>query len=403
VALDELAWRPDATPCLIVYTDEDDDYPSRLAPPDGDFEPPLNWASTPRTAAFQAVLDEIAGRLTDVGAFVLLFTNPGDRPTEFQLGSAAATRLDVLGRVDVAKTLAQLAARGYERSLQGQLLATGTCTGGTCATGRVGRTCQVDTDCGLPARVIDLPRSSGLTMSDVTSLLDEAGTRELCDDGNAIDGDGCDSNCRPTGCGNGIVTAGEECDDGNLVSADSCSSECLLGCPAAPLDGCRRPIAPGKSQLVIRDGSDPKSDILQWTWSKGADTPASAVGAPQTSARYRLCVYDGTELRAGVVVPPGGTCNGKPCWTASKSGSFAYKSRSFEPDGMEKIALKPGSAGRASIKLQARGARLLLPPARGLAGPLTVQLGFMDGACWEAQFAAPFATQTDGKLVAKGQ
>lgn len=89
VALDELTWRPDATPCLIVYTDEDDDYPSPLAPPDGDFEPPLNWASTPRTAAFQAVLDQIAGRLIDAGAFVLLFTNPGDRPTEFQLGSAA--------------------------------------------------------------------------------------------------------------------------------------------------------------------------------------------------------------------------------------------------------------------------------------------------------------------------
>jgi len=31
---------------------------------------------------------------------------------------------------------------------------------------------------------------------------------EQCDDGNAVDGDGCDSNCTPTGCGNGIRTAG---------------------------------------------------------------------------------------------------------------------------------------------------------------------------------------------------
>ncbi len=37
---------------------------------------------------------------------------------------------------------------------------------------------------------------------------------EACDDGNATDGDGCDSNCSLTGCGNGIVTAGEECDFG---------------------------------------------------------------------------------------------------------------------------------------------------------------------------------------------
>jgi uncharacterized delta-60 repeat protein len=51
---------------------------------------------------------------------------------------------------------------------------------------------------------------------------------EQCDDGNAIDGDGCDSNCTPTGCGNGIVTAGEQCDDGASVGGDGCSATCQL-------------------------------------------------------------------------------------------------------------------------------------------------------------------------------
>jgi cysteine-rich repeat protein len=49
---------------------------------------------------------------------------------------------------------------------------------------------------------------------------------EACDDGNQIDGDGCDTNCTPTGCGNGIVTAGEECDDGNTADGDGCSHDC---------------------------------------------------------------------------------------------------------------------------------------------------------------------------------
>jgi cysteine-rich repeat protein len=49
---------------------------------------------------------------------------------------------------------------------------------------------------------------------------------EECDDGNIIDGDGCDSNCTHTTCGNGVVTAGEDCDDGNSVSGDGCSSAC---------------------------------------------------------------------------------------------------------------------------------------------------------------------------------
>jgi uncharacterized delta-60 repeat protein len=57
------------------------------------------------------------------------------------------------------------------------------------------------------------------------------GTRsadEACDDGNRIDGDGCDSNCTLTACGNGIVTAGEACDDGNSLDTDNCTSTCLL-------------------------------------------------------------------------------------------------------------------------------------------------------------------------------
>lgn len=50
---------------------------------------------------------------------------------------------------------------------------------------------------------------------------------EGCDDANAVDGDGCDSNCTVTACGNGVVTAGEQCDDGNLANGDCCSSTCL--------------------------------------------------------------------------------------------------------------------------------------------------------------------------------
>lgn len=50
---------------------------------------------------------------------------------------------------------------------------------------------------------------------------------EGCDDGNLIDGDGCDSNCTLTACGNGILTGSEACDDGNTTSGDGCSSLCV--------------------------------------------------------------------------------------------------------------------------------------------------------------------------------
>jgi cysteine-rich repeat protein len=51
---------------------------------------------------------------------------------------------------------------------------------------------------------------------------------EQCDDGNTVNGDGCDSNCTPTACGNRIVTPGEECDDGNTDPGDGCDANCQL-------------------------------------------------------------------------------------------------------------------------------------------------------------------------------
>ncbi len=54
---------------------------------------------------------------------------------------------------------------------------------------------------------------------------------EECDDGNQESGDGCDSNCTLTACGNGVTTAGEACDDGNQDDGDGCDSNCTLsGC-----------------------------------------------------------------------------------------------------------------------------------------------------------------------------
>ncbi|HZJ62923.1 MAG TPA: DUF4215 domain-containing protein [Kofleriaceae bacterium] len=49
---------------------------------------------------------------------------------------------------------------------------------------------------------------------------------EVCDDGNSINGDGCDNNCTRTACGNGVMTAGEGCDDGNQTNGDGCDNNC---------------------------------------------------------------------------------------------------------------------------------------------------------------------------------
>jgi cysteine-rich repeat protein len=55
--------------------------------------------------------------------------------------------------------------------------------------------------------------------------------KEQCDDGNALDGDGCGATCRweaLAGCGNGSVDEGEECDDHNTVDDDACTLRCTV-------------------------------------------------------------------------------------------------------------------------------------------------------------------------------
>ena len=76
------------------------------------------------------------------------------------------------------------------------------------------------------------------------ALTDLCGTAlEECDDGNAIDHDGCSAKCRLesrygrdcnlgscwTTCGDGVKATGhEECDDGNQSNGDGCSKYCEI-------------------------------------------------------------------------------------------------------------------------------------------------------------------------------
>ncbi len=52
---------------------------------------------------------------------------------------------------------------------------------------------------------------------------------EQCDDGNAVSGDGCSSQClHEVLCGDNLKEGTEECDDGNKVDGDACSNACTI-------------------------------------------------------------------------------------------------------------------------------------------------------------------------------
>ena len=56
---------------------------------------------------------------------------------------------------------------------------------------------------------------------------------EQCDDGNRVDCDGCDRNCKLTACGNNIICPPEQCDDGNTTPGDGCDAACQIEPPTA--------------------------------------------------------------------------------------------------------------------------------------------------------------------------
>jgi cysteine-rich repeat protein len=108
------------------------------------------------------------------------------------------------------------------------------------------------------------------------------GPTEQCDDGNAMDGDGCSATCQwELICGNGMVQAGEQCDDANSANNDGCSSTCMI----------ENQVTEGEPN---NNGSDADANTVQISGNAfvaGAITPAGDVD------RYKVTVATATTVR----------------------------------------------------------------------------------------------------------
>ncbi len=177
------------------------------------------------------------------------------------------------------------------------------------------------------------------------------------------------------------------------TTSTSTSTTTLPGaCAAAPLPSCRLPVESRKAKLLLADGTPDTDDTVKWSWVKGAATTVAEYGDPLDATDYVACLYDGASvLRMTLRAPAGGTCGAAPCWRAKRNGKgFAYSDRERTPDGVRKIVLRPGSAGKAKITLSARGDQIPLPPLGpgALLLPLRVQKQG-NGLCWEAVYSTP--------------
>jgi hypothetical protein len=70
---------------------------------------------------------------------------------------------------------------------------------------------------------------------------------------------------------------------------------------------------------------------------------------------------------------------------------FSYKDPDRTPDGVDKLVLKAGLAGKAKAQLKGKGSSLPTLPL-----PLTLPaLQGENGSCWEATFSAAGVAQND--------
>jgi len=215
-------------------------------------------------------------------------------------------------------------------------------------------------------------------------------------------------------CGDGSVQAGEGCDDGNTDDGDCCSSACQyqalggacddgVACtasdtcdgagtcrPGGPATTCASPWA--KANLVIKEEKAGKEKLL----AKLVGGPALAqgdFGNPESgTTAYDVCIFDdaGNLAASFLVDRAADTCAGKACWKASKDTGWQYQDKDAASDGVTKMKLAGGAAGKSQIQVQAannaKKGQLAMPT--GIAAALqtsasaTLQVVASDAQCF---------------------
>lgn len=131
----------------------------------------------------------------------------------------------------------------------------------------------------------------------------------------------------------------------------------------------------GKEKLKVTIGK------LQPTVTQGQ------FGNPVTgTTSYAVCIYNAANQLQGEysVAQAGATCAGKPCWAAISDKGYKYKDKAGATNGITKIKLSGGDAGKGKVKVGGKGLTLPAGVAAALQNEVsaTVQVLSSDAACF---------------------
>jgi hypothetical protein len=166
-------------------------------------------------------------------------------------------------------------------------------------------------------------------------------------------------------------------------------------CSATPATGCRS-VAPNHESILLLKDHPHGDDEIAWRVRGGDATSSEDFGRPDVDTDVDVCVYSRAESPGNLVFAARAATG--PLWHATSSGGFVYRDATGSGDGLTRIDLTPGPAGKTSLTVKGRGPSLPLP-GLPIATPPLVQLQASNGNCWEAGFATADVRKNDGKRV----
>lgn len=134
-----------------------------------------------------------------------------------------------------------------------------------------------------------------------------------------------------------------------------------VACGTAPALTC---IAPAKGSLLINE-KKPGKEKLKVSLSKlGTALTQAQLGNPVSgNTAYKVCVYDAANQLTGeyTVARGGQTCGDDPCWAAMSDKGYKYKDKAGTADGITKMQLVGGDAGKGKVKVMGKNGSGQLP------------------------------------------
>jgi hypothetical protein len=163
-----------------------------------------------------------------------------------------------------------------------------------------------------------------------------------------------------------------------------------VACAPAPTAPCT---ASGQSKLSVNEKSAGKEKLKAQIQKLVPALAATDFGDPVIgTTNYALCIYDGSNALKGElsIVKGGENCGTDPCWEGVKTTGYKYKDKDLTADGVQKIQLSGGDAGKGKVSVSAKNTSSANNMPVGIAAALngathaTVQLLDSSGHCYGA-------------------